>query len=99
MSPPSTGSTKARRYPLSYIYSGNYYGTGEVGNQGTGGSWWTHTAYDSSTAYRLGMSSTGLNSQLDYAKNGGFSLRNANTTNSKKYSSTENLSIAQMLNV
>ena len=72
---PSTGSTKARRYPLSYIFSGNYYGTGEVGNQGTGGSWWTHTVYDSSTAYRLGMSGTGLNPQLDYAKNGGFSLR------------------------
>ena len=83
----STGSTKARRYPLSYILSGRYdWISGNLLDQGTVGHWWSAAANSSTRAYNLIMNSLDLDSQ-DYAnKAHGWSLRilrNSNTTDGK----------------
>ena len=72
----STGSTKARRYPLSYIYSGNYdYINGSLNNQGTYGTWWSATTHDSSNAYHMSMNNVVLNTQDNNNKIASRTLR------------------------
>ena len=72
----STGSTKARQYPLSYIFSGYYYwGNGNLYSQGTNGYWWSTSANSSTYAYNLGMNSSGLNPQNSLNKAYGLTLR------------------------
>ncbi|MBQ3469566.1 hypothetical protein IJH16_01170 [Candidatus Saccharibacteria bacterium] len=68
--------TSARRYPLSYVFSGNYYwGGGTLYYQDSYGRWWSTTASSDSNAYYLLMHSSLLSPQ-DYSnKAGGFSLR------------------------
>ncbi|MBQ3309677.1 hypothetical protein IJG78_03305 [Candidatus Saccharibacteria bacterium] len=72
----STGSTKVRRYPLSYIYSGYYHwGNGNLDGQGTDGYWWSTSAYSSTNAYDLIMASSVLKPQNNNNKAVGFPLR------------------------
>ncbi|MBQ3309298.1 hypothetical protein IJG78_01320 [Candidatus Saccharibacteria bacterium] len=72
----STGSTKARRYPLSYILPGYYYWRGgNLYGQGTDGNWWPTSAYSSTNAYHLAMHSSALNPQYNLNKAYGFPLR------------------------
>ena len=74
----STGSTKARRYPLSYIFSGYYYwGGGNLNGQGTYGYWWSTSANSSTYAYNLYMDSSALGPQGYNSKALGFPLRYA----------------------
>ncbi|MBQ3309293.1 hypothetical protein IJG78_01295 [Candidatus Saccharibacteria bacterium] len=71
----STGSTKARRYPLSYIYSGLIrWFEGSTGGQGTSGYWWTRLVYSDLKTYSLIMGETTMTSQDGYEKLYGFSL-------------------------
>ncbi|MBQ3469849.1 hypothetical protein IJH16_02665 [Candidatus Saccharibacteria bacterium] len=54
--PPNT-----RRYPLSYVFSGNYlWGDGDLYGQGSIGLWWSATASSASGAYDLYMTSSNL---------------------------------------
>ncbi|MBR5408803.1 hypothetical protein IK112_02530 [Candidatus Saccharibacteria bacterium] len=76
LSAPSYYFTGARRYPLSYVYSG-YYGwdSGRTGNQNEGGHWWSSKAENSSKSYLFHTSNTALYSQTDHLKDQGFTLR------------------------
>ncbi|MBR5408541.1 hypothetical protein IK112_01165 [Candidatus Saccharibacteria bacterium] len=72
----SSHSTGARRYPLSYVFSGYYYwGNGNLYNQDSSGSWWSTAAYSGSNAYDLYMDSSALLPQGSSNKAGGFALR------------------------
>ncbi|MBQ3309770.1 hypothetical protein IJG78_03805 [Candidatus Saccharibacteria bacterium] len=72
----STGSTKARRYPLSYIYSGYYvWGRGTLYFQGENGYWYSTVASSSTNAYRLSISDPTLNPQDNGGNMNGFPLR------------------------
>ncbi|MBQ3309294.1 hypothetical protein IJG78_01300 [Candidatus Saccharibacteria bacterium] len=72
----STGSTKARRYPLSYIYSGYYtWIDGRLSAWNTHGYWWSTSANSSTNAYRLDMNSSELSPQTASNKIHGFTLR------------------------
>ena len=72
----SSGSTGARRYPLSYVFSGRYYwGSGTLYYQDSGGYWWSTAAYSGSNAYYLGMDSSNLGPQSNANKAFGFALR------------------------
>ncbi|MBQ3469923.1 hypothetical protein IJH16_03060 [Candidatus Saccharibacteria bacterium] len=76
LSAPSYYSTGARRYPLSYVYSGRYnWGSGNLSNQDSYGNWWFTAAYSDSNAYSLGMYSSYLNPQTSSNKANGFTLR------------------------
>ncbi|MBQ3309394.1 hypothetical protein IJG78_01815 [Candidatus Saccharibacteria bacterium] len=70
-------STTARRYPLSYVFSGFYgWGDGFLRNQDSSGDWWSTAAYSGSNdAYTLYMGSSGLYPQNNDNKAYGFSLR------------------------
>ena len=72
----STGSTKARRYPLSYIFSGLYNaGTGNLGYQDGTGNWWSSVAVNNSRAHSLGLDNTVLYQNGDSGKIGELPLR------------------------
>ena len=72
----ATGSTNARRYPLSFVFSGDYYwNNGQLYSQGVASRWWSTTATASDTARRLGMVATGLGPQSVDNKLHGFTLR------------------------
>ncbi|MBQ3469679.1 hypothetical protein IJH16_01770 [Candidatus Saccharibacteria bacterium] len=79
--------TIARRYPLSYVFSGNYYwGGGYLGNQGSLGYWWSTTALSDSLAYHLRMNSSDLGPQYGNNKAHGFSLRCVSySTSARRY--------------
>ncbi len=69
-------SNSARRYPLSYVFSGYYrWGNGNLNNQDSDGYWWSTAAYSDSIAYYLSMYSSGLYPQTTNSKTYGFSLR------------------------
>ncbi|MBQ3469695.1 hypothetical protein IJH16_01850 [Candidatus Saccharibacteria bacterium] len=69
-------SPNARRYPLSYVYSGRYgWGGGNLISQDFDGDWWSTAAYSASNAYYLGMNSSVLLPQNNYSKANGFTLR------------------------
>ena len=73
----------ARRYPLSYIFSGNYnWGSGYLGRQGTDGYWWASLAYSSDNAYDLAMDSGYFGPQSNGTKVYGFPLR---STSARRY--------------
>ncbi|MBR5408654.1 hypothetical protein IK112_01770 [Candidatus Saccharibacteria bacterium] len=69
--------TLARRYPLSYVYSGLYewvsgrylYGQGDFGY------WWSALANNSSNAYYLNMHNSLLDPQVSNSKTYGWALR------------------------
>ncbi|MBR5409028.1 hypothetical protein IK112_03810 [Candidatus Saccharibacteria bacterium] len=66
----------ARRYPLSYVFSGRYaWGNGNLGVQDSFGYWWSTTAYSDSNAYFLYVDSSTLTPQYNYNKANGFALR------------------------
>ena len=72
----STGSTKARRYPLSYILSGYYtWLYDELRNQAVYGVYWSSTAGSSTNAYYLRIDNSGLSPQTNDTRFGGESLR------------------------
>ena len=61
LSAPSFYSTGARRYPLSYVYSGTYsWGVGDLYNQGSVGYGMSTTAQSDRGAYFLSVHSGGL---------------------------------------
>ena len=69
-------SPNARRYPLSYVYSGRYgWGGGNLISQDFDGDWWSTAAYSASNAYSLTMYSSNLVPQYSNNKAGGFTLR------------------------
>ena len=69
-------SPRARRYPLSYVFSGYYnWGNGNLRSQDSSGDWWSTAAYSDSDAYRLYMYSGSLGPQDNYSKAIGFALR------------------------
>ena len=69
-------SPRARRYPLSYVFSGFYYwGSGGLSYQDSNGHWWSTAAYSDRLAYDLLMNSSGLNPQNNSNKANGFALR------------------------
>ena len=73
----SSDSTGARRYPLSYIFTGYYtWGSGTSGlyNQGSYGLMSTSTPYSTSNVYVIAYMGS-LDSQYNSGKIGGFSLR------------------------
>ena len=71
----------SRRYPLSLIYSGNFYwNNGNLYNQGSIGYWWSRTANSDTNSYYLGVNSSDLNPQANYSKLIGFPLRCSNLT-------------------
>ncbi|MBR5408557.1 hypothetical protein IK112_01250 [Candidatus Saccharibacteria bacterium] len=74
--PSSFYSTGARRYPLSYVFSGGYsWGGGYLSNQDSNGAWWSTVAYSDSSAYNLLMNSSYLDPQDNSNKANGFALR------------------------
>ncbi|MBR5408860.1 hypothetical protein IK112_02860 [Candidatus Saccharibacteria bacterium] len=71
-----SASQVARRYPLSYVFSGYYYwGDGYLDRQDSYGYWWSTAAYSDSGAYYLYMNSSGLYPQSNANKAYGFALR------------------------
>ena len=69
-------SIKARRYPLSYVFSGYYYwGNGNLTNPDSVGYWWSTAANSDSNAYHVLMHSSALNPQSNANKALGFTLR------------------------
>ena len=71
-----SGSTTARRYPLSYIFSGfGGFHDGTVKLQETYALFWASAAYSSSNAYRLTINEGALNPQADHNKALGMTLR------------------------
>ena len=83
------GSTTARTYPLSYIFSGAYrWTTGRLYFQSSGGHYWSITVASSTSAYRLDMSSSGsFRPAYTSNKAGGYSLRcDFNISNLEKLS-------------
>ncbi|MBQ3309670.1 hypothetical protein IJG78_03270 [Candidatus Saccharibacteria bacterium] len=78
----STGSTKARRYPLSYIYSGYYYwgDGGYLGTQGTYGDFWSNLANSSTHAHSSYINSSTLTHGTSNKANG-YALRYINFDN------------------
>ncbi|MBQ3469675.1 hypothetical protein IJH16_01750 [Candidatus Saccharibacteria bacterium] len=71
-----SASPYARRYPLSYVYSGLYdWNVGGMYGQDSNGYWWFTTASSSSNAYNLNMYSGGLTHQDNRNKAYGFALR------------------------
>ena len=77
----------ARRYPLSYVFSGYYYwGNGSLFYQGSYGGWWPTTASSDSNAYYLRMGSSGLDPQNNTIKAYGFALRCVSySTSARRY--------------
>ena len=72
----SSISITARRYPLSYIESGEFsIAGGNTSYQGTNGGWWTTTAYNNASAYALNTASYALNPINSPGKIYGYSLR------------------------
>ena len=72
----STSSTSARRYPLSYVYSGYYvWGNGNLKYQDASGDWWPNSPYSSTHAHYLTIYNGTLLPQASYNKAGGFTLR------------------------
>ena len=72
----SSGSTGARRYPLSYVLSGISSWSGfNIADQGYRGFYWSTIAYSASNTYILGIDPNYLTPQTNYPKIGGFSLR------------------------
>ena len=66
----------ARRYPLSYVFSGYYrWGNGNLGYQDSYGFWWSTAARSDSSAYGLYMGSSILDPQNSNSKAYGFALR------------------------
>ena len=71
-----SGSRNARSYPLSYVYSGNYYWEiGRLYNQTLYGFYWPSTIYNSSLSYALGMYGSRLFKADTGNKRVGFALR------------------------
>ena len=73
----SLGFTFSRRYPLSYVFSGDYSweSGGALSGQGQWSNWWSLLAATSSNAYSLSSSSSVLSPQNNYTKAYGFALR------------------------
>ena len=76
LSAPSYYSTGARRYPLSYVYSGTYsWGVGDLYNQGSVGYGMSTTAQSDRGAYFLSVHSGGLVPQGNDSKTYSLPLR------------------------
>ena len=68
-------SNKLRAYPNNFVYSG-YVGGGSVGNRGSGGYFWSSTAYSSGYAYTLSLYSSTVYPGTDYnLKYSGWTVR------------------------
>ena len=70
----STAYATMQNPPYNFPLSGNTYGEG-IGSVGYFGYFWSSTAYDEETAYRLIFGSSDLNPQVDVDKGYGYSVR------------------------
>ncbi|MBQ3470076.1 hypothetical protein IJH16_03885 [Candidatus Saccharibacteria bacterium] len=65
-----------RRYPLSYVFSGNYWWSdGNLSSQNSEGRWRSATASGTNNAHYVYMGSSVFNPQSNAGKADGFSLR------------------------
>ena len=72
----STGSTKIRQSPLDFVYAGFYdYSDGSLGEEGSGGYYWSRTTYSGTHAYFLGFGSSRVSAQACGARGDGYALR------------------------
>ena len=71
----SAGSTKLRSSPLDFAYTGYYSTSGSLGYETTGGEYWSRTVGDSSGAYYLYFSSSGVYPQVNGLRGYGYPLR------------------------
>ena len=72
----STGNLGARSYPLSYVYSGNYYwDTGRLYLQTVNGLYWSSSIVSSTNSYYQYMYNTRLFKAPSYNKRIGLALR------------------------
>ena len=72
----STGSTKLRQSPLDFVYTGFYAGSaGLLGSEGSGGYYWSRTAYSGTNAYNLDFNSSNVYPQGINGRGYGFALR------------------------
>ncbi|MBQ3469678.1 hypothetical protein IJH16_01765 [Candidatus Saccharibacteria bacterium] len=68
--------TGARRYPLSYVFSGFYgWGNGDLSRQDSDGNWWSITAVDNTSAYALRIPTQTIMPRDSNGKHAGFPLR------------------------
>ena len=69
------GSTSARSYPVSLVYSGYYFWRwANLNRQNSAGDWWTSTAHSSVNSYGVYIDSTLLLIPDNYEKEYGVSL-------------------------
>ena len=72
----STGSTKLRQSPLGFVYTGYYrYNFGSLGDEGSGGYYWSRTAYSGTHAYFLYIGSSRVGPKDNYFRGHGYALR------------------------
>ena len=72
----STGSTKLRQSPLDFVYTGYYsYYSGSLYSEGSDGDYWSRTAGSDTGAYALYFYGSGVISQGNFTRGGGFALR------------------------
>ena len=72
----STGSTKIRQSPLTFVYTGFYhYNRGSLANEGSYGYYWSRTASSGTGAYYLGFSSSYVDPRLNGYRGFGLALR------------------------
>ncbi len=69
------GSTSARSYPVSLVYSGHYNLNGKASDQNGGGYWWTSLQNAANNAYFVYTYSHGLFTQGIDSKRYIFALR------------------------
>ena len=70
------GSRKARNYPLSIIFSGDYYWVnGDLYNRGAAGFYWSSAPYAYTNSRDLGFHSTVVDTQSGYDKTYGLTVR------------------------
>ena len=67
-------SAAMRGDPVNFVLSGYRYGSSTYG-QGSGGFYWSSTAYNSGYAYYLSLGSSSVSPQNNYYKYGGLAVR------------------------
>ena len=62
--------------PLDFVYAGFYdYSDGSLGEEGSGGYYWSRTTYSGTHAYFLGFNSSRVSAQAYGARGDGYALR------------------------
>ena len=61
--------------PLDFVYTGGYFPSGSLVNEGSHGYYWSRTAYSGEGAYNLFSGSSFVYPQNGYGRGYGFALR------------------------